>query len=76
MSSPSPNEVCNVLSQLVSDIAVHDEVRNVISAFAKANWEAFKASKATVELSKLEVLEEPGCGFEVAARVTELISKS
>lgn len=65
----------NVLYQLASDVAVHDEIKDAITVFAKANWVAVKASKAATELSKPEVLEAMGCEIEVMGRFVELMSK-
>jgi hypothetical protein len=63
----------NALYQLLGEVAVHDEVRDAIATFAKANWAAVKASKAATELSKTAVLESLGCGVEEMARLMELM---
>jgi hypothetical protein len=65
----------NVLYQLTTGVAVHDEVRNAIVAFAQANWSAVKASKAAAELTKPEVLESLDCGMVEMGRVIELLRK-
>ncbi len=62
----------NVLYHLVTDVAVHDEVRQTITAFAKANWAAVKVSKAARELVKPEVLELLPHPVEAGARLFEL----
>lgn len=60
----------NVLYQVVSDIAVHDEVFDATVAFAKPKWQAIKDTQAAVELGKPEVLQ--AVGLEGMGRLYEL----
>jgi hypothetical protein len=60
----------NVLYQVISDVAVHDEVFDAIAAFAKSRWQTIKGSQAAVELGKPEALQ--AVGLEGMGRLFEL----
>ncbi len=63
----------NVLYQIVSDVAVHDEVRQSITAFAKTRWRSIRNTSAAVELGTSEVHQL--VGSEAMARLFELARK-
>lgn len=63
----------NVLYQIVSDIAVHDDVREAVTAFAQAHWPSVKNSAAAFKLSTVEA--QKMIGVEATARLVELMRR-
>ncbi len=60
----------SALYQVVSDVALHDEVFDAISAFSRPRWQTIKGTQAAVDLGKPEMLHV--VGLEGMGRLFEL----
>ncbi len=66
----------NVPYELLSETAVHDEVRAVLVQFAVANWGAVLQNPATKRLSDPAIAETLPHGLMLSAILVELATKA